>query len=70
VLFALASGRYAWRTVDGLHHQTGLDRAVIETHLQSLIQGGYVVCREDAQGIKRWAITAAGRKAWVEVEAR
>jgi hypothetical protein len=70
VLFALASGKYAWRTVDGLHQQTGLESAPIETHLENLLQGGYAVCREDPQGIKRWAITAAGRKAWVEVEAR
>ncbi|MBP1646559.1 MAG: hypothetical protein H6Q30_4 [Bacteroidetes bacterium] len=70
VLFALVSGKYAWRTVDGLHQQTGLDRAIIERHLQSLIQGGYVVSKADPLGIGRWAITAAGRKARVEVEAR
>jgi hypothetical protein len=31
-----------------------------------LIQGGYVVSREDSQGIRRWGITAAGRRARVE----
>jgi hypothetical protein len=67
VLFALASGRYAWRTLDGLHQQTGLDRTHIEGHLQGLIQGGYVVCRDDMQGVRRWAITAAGRSVWVGV---
>jgi DNA-binding MarR family transcriptional regulator len=66
VLFALASGKYAWRTLDGLHEQTGLDRSLIETHLQGLAQGGYIVSKEDAQGIMRWAITAAGRRMWVE----
>ncbi len=70
VLFALASGKHAWRTLDGLHQQTGLERAPIEKHLQSLIDGGYIVCKEDAQGIRRWGITAAGRRAWVEVESR
>ncbi len=68
VLFALASGKYAWRTVEGLHQQTGLDVVPIGTHLQNLLQGGYVVCKEDEQGIKRWAITPSGRKAWIEVE--
>ena len=67
VLFALASGKYAWRTLDGLHEQTGLDRGLIEGHLHSLIRGGYVVSKEDVKGIKRWAITATGRKVWVEV---
>jgi hypothetical protein len=67
ILFALASGKHAWRTVEGLHQQTGLDGLPIETHLQNLQQGGYVMCREDGDGIKRWGITAAGRKAWVEV---
>jgi hypothetical protein len=67
LLFAMASGKYAWRTVDGLRQQTGLDTLPIETHLQNLLQGCYVVTREDSQGIKRWAVTAAGRKAWVEV---
>jgi len=70
VLSALASGKYAWRTLEGLQKQTGLDRAVLETHLQSLVQGGYAVGREDAQGIQRWAITVGGKKAWVEVEAK
>ena len=67
VLFALASGKYAWRTVDGLHQQTGLDPIAVETHLKNLHEGGFVVPKEDAQGIKRWAVTAAGRKAWIEV---
>ncbi len=70
VLFALASGKHAWRTLEGLHQQTGLERALIEKHLQSLVDGGYSVCKEDAQGIRRWGITAIGRKAWVEVESR
>lgn len=67
ILFALASGKYAWRTADGLHRQAGLDLSAVETHLKDLLEGGYVLCREDTQGIKRWAVTAAGRKAWVEV---
>ncbi len=67
VLFALASGKYAWRTVDGLHQQTSIDPIAVETHLKNLLEGGFVVFREDAEAIKRWAVTAAGRKAWVEV---
>ena len=67
ILFALASGKQAWRTVEGLHEQTGLDAGPIKTHLQNLLQGGYVMCTEDGQGVKRWGIAAMGRKAWVEV---
>jgi len=68
VLLALASGKYAWRTVDGLHQQTGLERGTIETHLQTLLQSGSAVSRMDMQGVRRWAITAEGKKAWVEAE--
>ncbi|RPH34672.1 hypothetical protein EHM92_07630 [bacterium] len=62
VLHALASGKYAWRTLDGLHEQMGVDRTRIETRLELLTQGGYVVSRGDAQGVRRWAITATRRE--------
>lgn len=70
ILVALASGKFAWRTMDGLHRQTGMDRIAVETHLKSLHEAGFAVSREDAQGIERWAVTATGRKACEEVEAR
>ena len=70
VLCALTSGKFAWRTQDGLHQQTGLDAAAIETHLQNLLQGGYAICKEDEHGIRRWAINASGRKALAEVGSR
>jgi hypothetical protein len=56
VLSALASGKYAWRTKESLHHQTGLERIALEKHLQDLLQDGAIVCREDGDGVERWAV--------------
>jgi biotin operon repressor len=67
VLHALASGKYAWRTLDGLQQQTGLNRTHVETRLQLLVQSGYAISREDAQGMRRWAITVAGKEMGVEL---
>ena len=55
-LDALGSGKFAWRTVDGLQQQMNLDQDCVEKQLEKLLQGGYVVCREDAGGIKRWGV--------------
>jgi len=70
LLHALASGKYAWRTLDGLHQQTGLDAEQILAHLQNLLQNGHIVSREDRLGVTRWAVTAKGKKESVELEAR
>jgi len=57
-LDALGSGKFAWRTIDGLQQQMNLDQDCVEKQLEKLLQGGYVVCREDAGGIKRWGVAA------------
>jgi hypothetical protein len=62
LLDALASGHFAWRTLEGLQQQTTLDRSLLPAVLQDLVDEGLAVCREDGHGIKRWAVSWEGKK--------
>ena len=62
VLFALGTGKYSYRSLSGIMHETGLSKEIVKASLDSLVSQALVAQTYGIDEQKLWFLTSSGKK--------